>query len=108
MKYKNTTKGVSTNLPARCVEKQRLLCGSVRVIEARCNVVEGCVVVVVVVVVAVVRRALELVAILLVDGRPACGRVELLATPAGMFVKLSRLSMLSTCQVVKIVKIVKL
>ena len=107
MKYKNTTKGVSTNLPARCVEKQRLLCRSVRVIEARCNVVEGCVVVVVVVVV-VLCYALELVAILLVDGRPACGRVELLATPAGMFVKLSRLSMLSTCQVVKIVKIVKL
>ena len=79
-------------LPARCVEKQRLLCRSVRVIEARCNVVEGSVAVVVVVVVAPVRRALELVAILLVDGRPACGCVEVFAAPASKLVKLSRLS----------------
>ena len=78
-------------LPARCIEKQRLLCRSVRVIEARCNVVEGGVVVVVIVV-AVVRRALELVAILLVDGRPACGCVEVFAAPASKLVKLSRLS----------------
>ena len=82
-------------LPARCVEKQRLLCRSVRVIEDGCNVVEGCFVV-----------DLELVAILLVDGRPACGRVELLAAPAGKLVKLSscllvRIERFSICQVVR-------